>query len=68
MRSTTQEKTDVFDLERDLPVTAADIDALARARKSRSVGFEKYLEWLDELSAGRQRRRESTPPSAPFEL
>jgi hypothetical protein len=68
MRSTTQEKTDVFDLERDLPVTAADIDALARARTTRSLDFEKYLEWLGELSAGRQRHRKSTPPSAPFEL
>jgi len=68
MRSTTLEKTDVFDLERDLPLTAADIDALARARRGRSLDFEKYLQWLDELSTGRQRRRELTPPSSPFEL
>jgi hypothetical protein len=68
MRSTTQKKTDVFDLERDLLVTAADIDALARARTTRSLDFAKYLDWLDELSTGRHHRRQSTPPSSPFEL
>ena len=68
MRSTTQEKADVFDLERDLPLTAADIEALARARKARVLSFNKYLEWLDEITAGRTRRRELIPPSSPFEL
>jgi hypothetical protein len=68
MRSTTQEKADVFDLERDLPLTAADIEALARARKRTPLDFEKYLRWLEEITAGRTRRREFIPPSSPFEL
>jgi hypothetical protein len=66
MRSTTQEKTDVFDL--DFRLTDADIRALASARRARVLSFEKYLEWLDEITAGRTRRREFIPPSSPFEL
>jgi hypothetical protein len=68
MRSITKETTEGIDLERDLQLTTADIDALARARKGRSLDFEKYLQWLDEFTAGRTRRRKSPSTDFPFEL
>jgi hypothetical protein len=57
-----------FDLERDLPLTAADIEALDRARNIPRLGFEKYLEWLSEITAHPSDRRRLSWPDIPFEL
>ncbi|HUR82260.1 MAG TPA: hypothetical protein VM733_15960 [Thermoanaerobaculia bacterium] len=35
-----------MDFERDLPLTAADLEALARARNLKPLGTEAYLQWL----------------------
>jgi hypothetical protein len=66
MTSTPQDSD--FDLERDLPLTAADIEALDRARNIPRLGFEKYLQWLSEFTADRSRPRRSSWVDIPFEL
>jgi hypothetical protein len=69
MTSTPQATDDDFDLERDLPVTAADIEALNRARNIPPHGFEKYLQWLSEITAiAPEGRRRVSWPDSPFEL
>jgi hypothetical protein len=69
MTSTPQENDNDFDLERDLPVTAADIEALKRARDIPPLGFEKYLQWLSEITAvAPEGRRRISGPDTPFEL
>ena len=35
-----------LDFERDMPLTAADLEALARSRQLRPLPTEAYLEWL----------------------
>jgi hypothetical protein len=57
-----------FDLERDLPLTAADMEALDRARNIPRLGFEKYLQWLSEITAHTSDRRRMRWPDLPFEL
>jgi hypothetical protein len=60
---------DDFDLERDLPLTAADIEALERASHIPPLGFEKYLQWLSEMTAvAPERPRQDSWPDTPFEL
>ncbi len=39
-------RTPDVDFERDLPLTAADLEALARARQLRPLTTEAYLAWL----------------------
>jgi hypothetical protein len=70
MRSTTNENTDEFDLERGLRLTPADLDALDRARVVRPRSFEKYLQWLSEITAGVPSSRDdlNTTDDRPFEL
>jgi hypothetical protein len=68
MTSTPQETDNDFDLERDLPITAADIEALDRARNIPPLGFEKYLQWLTEITARASDRRRMSWPDTPFEL
>ena len=68
MTSTPQEIDCGFDLERDLPVTAADIEALKGARDIPPLGFEKYLQWLNEITATPSKRRRMSWPDTPFEL
>jgi hypothetical protein len=68
MRSTINENADEFDLECGLRLTAADLDALDRARAVRPRSFEKYLEWLSEVTAGVPSRRDISGPDTPFEL
>lgn len=45
-----------FDLERDLPLTAADIEALDRARRLPPLATAAYLDWLTLMW-----RREDSP-------
>lgn len=68
MTSTPEQTADSFDLERDLPLTAADIAALDRAREIPPLDFEKYLEWLSLMTANGSKRPHTTFPDAPFEL
>jgi hypothetical protein len=68
MTSTPQATDDDFDLERDLPVTAADIEALDRARNIPPLGFEKYLQWLSEVTIAPDGPRRASWPDSPFEL
>jgi hypothetical protein len=57
-----------FDLERDLPLTTADVEALDRARNIPALGFEKYLQWLSEITNHTSDRRRMHWPDVPFEL
>lgn len=66
--TSTRETSDSFDLERDLPLTAADIAALDRARDIPPLDFEKYLEWLSVMTASGSERPHTTFPDTPFEL
>jgi hypothetical protein len=57
------------DFERDLPTTAADLEALARARNLRPLATDKYLEWLTLMAATTEPvRRLNTDEDEPFEL
>ena len=63
--------TDWFDLdlERDMPLTSADIEALARSRQLRPLATDVYLDWLTLMSKGsRPVRRLNTDSDEPFEL
>jgi len=67
MRS--ERRSDGFDLERDLPTTAEDVEALRRIRP-RAVTMEEYLRFLAALGdadPGSLRRR-SGPTGEPFRL
>ena len=68
MRSTINENADELDLERGLRLTAADVEALDRARQVRPRTFEKYLQWLSEITAGVPSPRDISGPDTPFEL
>ena len=68
MRSTTKEIADGFDLERDLRLTEADIEALDRARKIPPLDFEKYLRWLEEITTSAPARPELSILTTPFAL
>ena len=68
-----QKKTaDPFDLdfERDMPLTADDLEALARARDLRPLTPEQYEEWasLIERHHGKRPRRLNTDADEPFTL
>lgn len=57
------------DLERDLPLTAADFDALERARQLRPLPTADYLRWLTLMSATIDpERRLNTDEDEPFSL
>lgn len=63
------EKTLDIDFERDMPATAADIEALARARDLRQLDTESYLAWLTLISLTTKRvQRLNTDSDEPFEL
>ncbi|HEX8252652.1 MAG TPA: hypothetical protein VF846_05865 [Thermoanaerobaculia bacterium] len=58
-----------IDFERDMPLTAADIEALARARDLRPMPTSAYLDWLTLMSANAPARRETNSDAdEPFEL
>ncbi|MDQ3282886.1 MAG: hypothetical protein M3Q69_15905 [Acidobacteriota bacterium] len=57
------------DFERDMPLTSADIEALARARKLRPLPTTEYLDWLTLMTENGVARRETNSDSdEPFEL
>jgi hypothetical protein len=59
-----------FDLERDNPLTAADLEALARARNLRPLTPEDYQAWVDliEKHHGLPPRDGNTDADEPFTL
>jgi len=58
-----------IDLERDMPLTAADLEALARARQLRPLPTMAYLEWLTLLSKAHPSQHElNTDSDEPFTL
>jgi hypothetical protein len=57
------------DLERDLPLTVADFDALERARQLRPLPTADYLRWLTLMSATIEpEHRLNTDEDEPFSL
>ncbi len=73
MRSkTTDHENDVWDVDfgRDVPTTAADVEALLKARQLRPLTFAQYVEWVtsivgDKRPASRETNRDTDKP---FEL
>jgi hypothetical protein len=62
-------KTLDVDFERDMPLTAADLEALARARNLRPLPTEAYLDWLTLMSAASNPvHRLNSDSDKPFEL
>lgn len=57
-----------LDLERDLPTTVADLEALARARDLRPLPTHAYLEWLTLMSIPRLPRETNSDTDEPFVL
>lgn len=70
--SSKKNATDWFDLdlERDMPLTAADLKALARARQLRPLSAENYQRWVDLITAGQPPRdpRVNSDTDEAFEL
>jgi hypothetical protein len=66
--SSKKNDTDWFDLdlERDMPLTAADLEALARSRHLRPLSADAYQRWADLLDP--RTPRLNTDDDAPFEL
>ena len=61
------EKPDV-DFERDMPLTAADIEALDRARNLPPLTTKAYLDWLTLMWRPDGERRLNTDADEPFTL
>lgn len=59
-----------IDFERDMPLTSADIEALARARDLPPLSTEDYLAWLTLMIRPDARRpdRNNTDSDEPFTL
>ncbi|HEY0140144.1 MAG TPA: hypothetical protein VGF48_04555 [Thermoanaerobaculia bacterium] len=57
-----------LDFDRDLPTTAADVEALERARDLKKLPDEVYLEWLELLSRVAPPREPGKYPDEPFTL
>lgn len=70
-------KTDVdpfadLDFDRDMPLTSADLDALARARDLKPLSPEQYQGWVDLIvkhhGPGREWRDTNSDADEPFTL
>jgi hypothetical protein len=59
-----------LDLERDMPLTSEDLEALARARQLRPLSADNYQRWVDLLTLHHPPRdpRLNTDSDEPFEL
>lgn len=58
-----------FDLERDMPLTAADLDALARSRETTPLPDADYQRWVDlMLKHHRPFHWDNTDSDEPFTL
>ncbi len=55
-------------LERDLPTTAEDIEALRRLRYFPVRDLETYIDLLDDLTRDRPPKRDVPVSDEPFEL
>lgn len=68
----TSKKTDaaeLLDLERDMPLTDADIAALERARRLVPLTPEEYQRWASLIAEHHPREhRNNTDSDEPFEL
>ena len=51
-----------------MPLTAADLEALARARNLRPLTTESYLHWLSLMRVSPPSRETNSDSDAPFEL
>ena len=52
-----------------MPLTAADVEALAKARDLPPLATDVYLDWLTQMSAtAPSERRLNTDADEPFEL
>ena len=56
------------DFGRDLPTTAADVAALAAARRLPPMSDAQYLRWVALIGETRTIPRENTDGDKPFEL
>jgi hypothetical protein len=70
--SSKKNATDWFDLdlERDMPLTSDDLEAMARSRRLRPLTAADYQRWVDLITAHQPRRdpRLNTDADEPFEL
>lgn len=61
-----------LDFDRDMPLTSADLEALARSRDLRPLSPEKYQEWVDLIvkhhGIARKPREINTDDDEPFTL
>lgn len=61
-----------LDFDRDMPLTSADLEALARSRNLRPLSPEKYQEWVDLIvkrhGPGKDPRETNTDTDEPFTL
>jgi hypothetical protein len=55
----------LIDLERGLPTTQADIEALRRARRSPPMSPSEYLRFLSSLTVSMKALRERRGPRGP---
>lgn len=62
--------TDWFDIDLEMPLTAADLEALARSRNLRPLTADDYQRWVDLVTAGQPPRdpRLNNDSDEPFEL
>lgn len=59
-----------IDFDRDMPLTAADIEALARARNLRPLSADEYQRWVNLMVEiyGEPPHRNNTDADEPFTL
>ncbi|MEA2570341.1 MAG: hypothetical protein QOI24_2342 [Acidobacteriota bacterium] len=57
-----------IDFERDVTITAADLEALARARELRPLSAEEYQEWVDLIHRHHPATRPEPSDDEPFTL
>ena len=65
------ERSDSLDLDRDLPTTPEDVEALRRVRSLAPIDFEAYLRFLEQVPApsiGSLRLKRGPRGDDPFEL
>ena len=68
MSSTGKKVVSLNHLERDLPLNAADLEALGQASAIPPLGFEKYLLFLSSATRGLKPSRAIVGISEPFRL